>query len=79
MDNVAEKIYDAYFYKMSKRYEQEQGENAKKIKVLRLKLKKAESKRVDASLTSREIKEQSVHDMILRFYTDTPHNLQIFT
>lgn len=46
-DNVAGKIDDARFAKMSKRYEQEQGENAKKIKALRLELKKDESKRVD--------------------------------
>ena len=32
---------------MSKRYEQEQGENAKKIKALRLELKKDEGKRMD--------------------------------
>ena len=46
-DNVAGKIDDARFAKMSKRYEQEQGENAKKIKALRLELKKNESKRMD--------------------------------
>ena len=46
-DNVAGKIDDARFAKMSKRYEQEQGENAKKIKALRLELKKDESKRID--------------------------------
>ena len=46
-DNVAGKIDDARFAKMSKRYEQEQGENAKKIKALRLELKKDEGKRVD--------------------------------
>ena len=46
-DNVAGKIDDARFAKMSKRYEQEQGENAKRIKALRLELKKDESKRVD--------------------------------
>ena len=46
-DNVAGMIDDARFAKMSKRYEQEQGENAKKIKVLRLELKKDESKRMD--------------------------------
>ena len=46
-DNVAGKIDDARFAKMSKRYEQEQGENAKKIKALRLELKKYESKRMD--------------------------------
>ena len=46
-DNVADKIDDARFAKMSKRYEQEQGENAKKIKALRLELKKDESKRMD--------------------------------
>ena len=46
-DNVAGKIDDARFAKMSKRYEQEQGENAKKIKAMRLELKKDESKRMD--------------------------------
>ena len=46
-DNVAGKIDDARFAKMSKRYEQEQGENAKKTKALRLELKKDESKRMD--------------------------------
>ena len=46
-DNVAGKIDDARFAKMSKRYEQERGENAKKIKALRLELKKDESKRMD--------------------------------
>ena len=46
-DNVAGKIDDARFAKMSKRYEQEQSENAKKIKALRLELKKDESKRMD--------------------------------
>ena len=46
-DNVAGKIDDTRFAKMSKRYEQEQGENAKKIKALRLELKKDEGKRMD--------------------------------
>ena len=46
-DNVSGKIDDARFAKMSKRYEQEQGENAKKIKALRLDLKKLEEKRMD--------------------------------
>ncbi len=46
-DNVAGKIDDTRFAKMSKRYEQEQGENAKKIKALRLELKKSEGKRMD--------------------------------
>ena len=46
-DNVAGKIDDARFSKMSKRYEQEQGENTKKIKDLRLELKKSEGKRMD--------------------------------
>ena len=35
-DNVSGKIDDARFAKISKRYEQEQGENTKKIKALRL-------------------------------------------
>ena len=46
-DNVSGKINDARFAKMSKRSEQEQGENAKKIKALRLELKMDESKRMD--------------------------------
>lgn len=46
-DNVAGKIDDARFSKMSKRYEQEQGENTKKIKPLRMELKKSEGKRMD--------------------------------
>ena len=41
-DNVAGKIDDARFARMSKRYEQEQGEISAKIKALRLELKKAE-------------------------------------
>ena len=46
-DNVSGKIDDARFAKMSKRYEQEQGENAGRIKVLRLELKKLEDKWMD--------------------------------
>ena len=46
-DNVAGKIDDARFGKMSKRYEQEQGENEKRIKALQLELKKGEGKRMD--------------------------------
>ena len=46
-DNVAGKIDDARFAKMSKRYEQEQGENGKRIKALRLELKQSEGKRMD--------------------------------
>ncbi|MBS6750484.1 MAG: DUF4368 domain-containing protein, partial [Firmicutes bacterium] len=46
-DNVAGKIDDARFAKMAKRYEQEQGENGKRIKALRLELKQSESKRMD--------------------------------
>ena len=46
-DNVNQKIRDARFAKMSQRYEQEQGKNAKRIKVLRLELKKSEGQRMD--------------------------------
>ena len=46
-DNVNGKIDDARFAKMSKRYEEEQGENSKKIKALRLELKKADGKKMD--------------------------------
>ena len=46
-DNVNQKINDARFAKMSQRYEQEQGENAKKIKALRLELKKSEGQRMN--------------------------------
>ena len=41
------KIDDARFAKMAKRYEQEQGENGKRIKALRLELKQSEGKRMD--------------------------------
>ena len=46
-DNVTGKIDDARFAKMAKRYEQEQGEAAGKIKALRLELKKANGKKMD--------------------------------
>ena len=46
-DNVAGKIDDARFARMSKRYDQEQGEISAKIKALRLELKKAEGQQMD--------------------------------
>ena len=46
-DNVAGKIDDARFARMSKRYEQEQGDISAKIKALRLELKKAEGQQMD--------------------------------
>ena len=46
-DNVAGKINDERFARMSKRYEDEQGENGKKIKALRLELKKSDGKQMD--------------------------------
>ena len=46
-DNVAGKIDDARFARMSKRYEQEQGEIGAKVKSLRLELKKAEGQQMD--------------------------------
>ena len=46
-DNVSGKIDDARFAKMAKRYEQEQGENAGRIKTLRLEVKKLDEKRRD--------------------------------
>ena len=46
-DNVAGKIDDGRFAKMSKRYEEEQGEIGKKVKSLRLELKKSEGQRMD--------------------------------
>ena len=48
-DNVAGKIDDTRFIKMSRKYEQEQGENAKRIKILRSELKDADEKKVDVS------------------------------
>ena len=44
---MSQKISDVRFTKMSQRYEQEQGENAKRIRALRLELKKSEGKRMD--------------------------------
>lgn len=46
-DNVAGKIDDGRFAKMSKRYEEEQGEIGNKVKALRLELKKSEGERMD--------------------------------
>ena len=46
-DNVAGKIDDARFARMSMRYEQEQGEISAKVKALRLELKKAEGQQMD--------------------------------
>ncbi len=46
-DNVSGKISDERFAKMSKRYEEEQGENAAKIKALRLELRKHDGKQMD--------------------------------
>ena len=46
-DNVSGKIDDTRFAKMAKRYEQEQGEAAGKIKALRLELKKGDAKKMD--------------------------------
>lgn len=46
-DNMSDKIDDARFSKMSKRYEQEQGENVGRIKALLLELKKLEDKWMD--------------------------------
>ena len=46
-DNVAGKIDDGRFAKMSKRYEEEQGEIGKKVKALRLEVKKSEGERMD--------------------------------
>lgn len=46
-DNVSGKIDDARFARMSKRYEQEQGEVGAKVKTLRLELKKVEGQQMD--------------------------------
>lgn len=46
-DNVSGKISDERFAKLSKRYEEEQGENAAKIKALRLELRKHDGKQMD--------------------------------
>lgn len=46
-DNVSGKISDERFAKMAKRYEEEQGENATKLKALRLELRKQDGKRMD--------------------------------
>ena len=46
-DNVAGKISDDRFAKMSKRYEEEQSENAVKLKALRLELREKDGKEMD--------------------------------
>ena len=58
-DNVSGKIDDARFAKMSKRYEQEQGENAGRIKTLRLELKKLEDKRKNTHSGRRKYRQPS--------------------
>jgi len=52
-DNVAGKIDDTRFARMSKRYEQEQGEIGAKVKTLRLELKKAEGQQMDMETVRR--------------------------
>lgn len=49
--NVSGKTDDVRFSKISKRYEQEQGENVGRMKVLRLELKKSEDKRMDVNIS----------------------------
>lgn len=49
-DNVSGKIDDVRFAKMSKRYEEEQGENAGKIKLLKTELKKSGAGQVATDL-----------------------------
>ena len=49
-DNVSGKINDDRFPKMSKRYEQERGKNAKRIKELREELRKKDIRRMVAEL-----------------------------
>jgi len=49
-DNVSGKIDDARFSKMSKRYEQEQGENTVKIKALKAELKKSGGQQLSTDL-----------------------------
>lgn len=49
-DNVSGKIDDMRFSKMSKRYEQEQGENAVKIKTLKAELKRSGGKQLTTDL-----------------------------
>ena len=48
-DNVSGKISDERFAKMSKRYEEEQGENAVKLKTLRLELRKKDGQALDTN------------------------------
>ena len=49
-DNVAGKINDDRFARMSKRYEEEQAEIAGKVKMLRLELQKSEGQKMDIDM-----------------------------
>ena len=60
-DNVAGKISDERFGRMSKNYEQEQGELIKRIKVLQSELKK----------DSGQLYTADIFLEIVRFYPDT--------
>lgn len=57
---MSQKIRNARFAKMPQRYEQEQGENAKGIKALRLELKESEGKRMDIDTFLEAVRFQAV-------------------
>lgn len=74
-DNVSGKINDERFAKMSKKYEQEQGENVTKIKALKSELRKAGGQLITADnfletirgyTDARELSQRRVTELIDR-------------
>ena len=73
-NNVSGKLSDDRFAKMSKRYEQEQGENAGQIKALRLELKKLEDKRMDVDTFLETVRRYyAEYQSVYGLHIDTDH------
>ena len=78
-DNVSGKIDDARFSKMSKRYEEEQGEITAKLKLLRQELKKFESRHVDVDDFLQSIRRyRNVTEITLRMVGELIDHIDVY-
>lgn len=78
-DNVAGKIDDARFAKMSKRYEEEQGESAGKIKLLKTELKKAGGQQVTTDLFLETIRRYTgAQELTQRMVTELIDHIDVY-
>jgi len=78
-DNVSGKIDDARFSKMSKRYEEEQGEIQKNLKLLRQELKKLESRHVDVDDFLQSIRRyRNVTEIIPRMVAELIDHIDVY-